>query len=304
MAALPEDQRLVLALVSVEGLSYREAAERLAVPIGTVMSRLARARRRLFDLLGEAPEEASAGPSPATCQRLTAMTRKLDDETLMAYADGALGPEEAAAVRAALAADPEAAADVDRFRESARLVRAAFDDTLAEPVPPTLERRVRAAARAAETERHALDALVRRRGRRPLALAASVALLLGLGIGSRLGHPAGDAALPGLGEALAGTASGVRASLPDGATLTPLATFRDRDGRWCRRVRARRGQPHAARASPAATPRAVAARLPGPGRHGGRPRATPRPARSPRSPTASPSGCAPATRSPTSRSAT
>ena len=62
VAALPEDQRLVLALVSVEGLSYREAAERLAVPIGTVMSRLARARRRLFDLLGEAPEEASAEP--------------------------------------------------------------------------------------------------------------------------------------------------------------------------------------------------------------------------------------------------
>ena len=115
------------------------------------------------------------------------MTRKLDDETLVAYADGALGPEEAAAVRAALAADPEAAADVDRFRASARLVRAAFDDTLAEPVPPTLERRIRAAARAAAAERHALDALVRRRGRRPLAIAASVALLLGLGIGSRLG---------------------------------------------------------------------------------------------------------------------
>jgi RNA polymerase sigma-70 factor (ECF subfamily) len=62
VAALPEGQRLVLALVSVEGLSYREAAERLAVPIGTVMSRLARARRRLFDLLGEAPEGASADP--------------------------------------------------------------------------------------------------------------------------------------------------------------------------------------------------------------------------------------------------
>ena len=162
------------------------------------------------------------------------MTRKLDDETLVAYADGALGPEEAAAVRAALAADPEAAADVDRFRESARLVRAAFDDTLAEPVPPTLERRIRAAARAAEAERHALDVLVRRRGRRPLVLAASVALLLGLGIGSRLGPATGDAALSGLGDALAGTASGVQASLPDGATLTPLSTFRDRDGRWCR----------------------------------------------------------------------
>lgn len=42
--ALPEEQRSVLLLVAVEGLSYKEAAQVLAVPIGTVMSRLARAR--------------------------------------------------------------------------------------------------------------------------------------------------------------------------------------------------------------------------------------------------------------------
>jgi RNA polymerase sigma-70 factor (ECF subfamily) len=44
MAALPEDQRAVLALVVIDGRSYREAAETLDIPIGTVMSRLARAR--------------------------------------------------------------------------------------------------------------------------------------------------------------------------------------------------------------------------------------------------------------------
>ena len=44
MAALPEDQRALLSLVAVEGLTYREAAEVLEIPIGTVMSRLARAR--------------------------------------------------------------------------------------------------------------------------------------------------------------------------------------------------------------------------------------------------------------------
>ena len=42
--SLPEAQRLVMLLVSVEGYSYREAAEILEVPIGTIMSRLARAR--------------------------------------------------------------------------------------------------------------------------------------------------------------------------------------------------------------------------------------------------------------------
>lgn len=45
--ALPEDQREVLALVAIAGMAYREAAETLAIPIGTVMSRLARARAAL-----------------------------------------------------------------------------------------------------------------------------------------------------------------------------------------------------------------------------------------------------------------
>jgi RNA polymerase sigma-70 factor, ECF subfamily len=41
---LPEAQRVVLMLVAVEGLSYKEAAQVLDIPIGTVMSRLARGR--------------------------------------------------------------------------------------------------------------------------------------------------------------------------------------------------------------------------------------------------------------------
>jgi RNA polymerase sigma-70 factor (ECF subfamily) len=47
LAMLPEEQRAVLVLVAVEGLSYREAAAVLDIPIGTVMSRLARARGAL-----------------------------------------------------------------------------------------------------------------------------------------------------------------------------------------------------------------------------------------------------------------
>ena len=42
--SLPEAQRVVMLLVAVEGFSYREAAEFLDVPVGTVMSRLSRAR--------------------------------------------------------------------------------------------------------------------------------------------------------------------------------------------------------------------------------------------------------------------
>lgn len=48
---MPDEQRAVLALVAVDGLAYKEAAEVLGVPIGTVMSRLARARKRLADAL-------------------------------------------------------------------------------------------------------------------------------------------------------------------------------------------------------------------------------------------------------------
>jgi RNA polymerase sigma-70 factor (ECF subfamily) len=44
MEELPEEQRLAVALVLVEGFSYREAADVLDVPIGTVTSRLARGR--------------------------------------------------------------------------------------------------------------------------------------------------------------------------------------------------------------------------------------------------------------------
>ncbi len=56
MALLPEEQRLAVALVLVEGLAYKEAAEVLDVPIGTLTSRLARGRETLQALLGGAGE--------------------------------------------------------------------------------------------------------------------------------------------------------------------------------------------------------------------------------------------------------
>jgi RNA polymerase sigma-70 factor (ECF subfamily) len=56
LASLVEDQRSVLLLVVLEGLSYREVAEVQGVPIGTVMSRLARARLQIKAYLdGERP---------------------------------------------------------------------------------------------------------------------------------------------------------------------------------------------------------------------------------------------------------
>jgi RNA polymerase sigma factor (sigma-70 family) len=51
VAALPPEFREVLLLRDIQGLEYREIAEVTAVPVGTVMSRLARARRRMIDAI-------------------------------------------------------------------------------------------------------------------------------------------------------------------------------------------------------------------------------------------------------------
>lgn len=63
---LPAEQRAVIALVCIEGVSYKEAAEITDVPIGTIMSRLARARQTLHAILNE--------PHAARPTRLVAKT--------------------------------------------------------------------------------------------------------------------------------------------------------------------------------------------------------------------------------------
>ncbi len=60
VARLPTEQREVLLLVSVDGMSYKEAAATLEIPLGTVMSRLSRARLALGRSLGETL--AAVGP--------------------------------------------------------------------------------------------------------------------------------------------------------------------------------------------------------------------------------------------------
>ena len=70
LAALPEDQRSVILLVSVEGLSYAQTAEVLNVPMGTVMSRLSRGREQLAAMLRVEPGDRSA-------QRMTPHLRRV-----------------------------------------------------------------------------------------------------------------------------------------------------------------------------------------------------------------------------------
>jgi RNA polymerase sigma-70 factor, ECF subfamily len=53
MARLPDEQRIAVSLVLVEGLSYKEAAQIMGVPTGTLTSRLARGREALQTMLGD-----------------------------------------------------------------------------------------------------------------------------------------------------------------------------------------------------------------------------------------------------------
>lgn len=64
LARLPDDHRSVLLLISVEDLSYHEAAAVLDIPIGTVMSRLSRARHRFAQLIDEEPGPAKTLGAP------------------------------------------------------------------------------------------------------------------------------------------------------------------------------------------------------------------------------------------------
>lgn len=73
---LPEDFRTVLVLVDVEGLTYREVAEAMGCPMGTVMSRLHRARRAVAQKLGIQQPARAEGAAEEPVVSLDAYRRR------------------------------------------------------------------------------------------------------------------------------------------------------------------------------------------------------------------------------------
>jgi RNA polymerase sigma-70 factor (ECF subfamily) len=75
---LPETQRIAMLLVAVEGLSYREAADTMGVPIGTVMSRLSRARQTIGAQFGVKESRTMKKNSAATKAAIRGGSANLD----------------------------------------------------------------------------------------------------------------------------------------------------------------------------------------------------------------------------------
>lgn len=70
VAQLPDQQRRVLALVDLEGLSYCEVASVLEIPMGTVMSRLHRGRKTLMSLLDRQSKTTTSPESAVSLRRV------------------------------------------------------------------------------------------------------------------------------------------------------------------------------------------------------------------------------------------
>jgi hypothetical protein len=173
----------------------------------------------------------------------------LDDETLMAFADGQLAPDEAAKVTKAVTSDPTVAARVALFAQSRLAVRDALGAP--PPVSDALTARIRAMAeadalrRVGDTGSTNVVSLASRRRMVPvwqLPIAASIALGVGFlsgWTGSTGDQPTGGLSIasldnPALILALDTEKAGARTQIGEGAEVAMIASFLDQDGSLCR----------------------------------------------------------------------
>lgn len=183
---------------------------------------------------------------------------KIDDETLSAYIDGELAPEERRAVETALADSPELARRLDSLKAADQQVEALLGEIDRQPMPDTVTQTLQSATREAVVEPEEGNVVAFRSGRnrsmavarRGMALAASLALLIGFGAGLMTGSLSQDRLRTALfGQAtgeigpahplygiLQTAASGERQALDGGNAASVLLSFRSRDNAFCREL--------------------------------------------------------------------
>lgn len=163
----------------------------------------------------------------------------IDDETLMTLADGEITGQEAARLTALIKADAELAARYALFTHTAERARQATRSDPEAAVSPDLERRIREMAASAPSEPQNVVPLRRpARQWQPMALAASLALAVGLGAGWLIAPdapaPEGPILTADLRDRLGTLPSGAQAGLAGGGQLTIVASFTDGTGAFCR----------------------------------------------------------------------
>lgn len=131
---LSDEHRQALLLIALEGLSYREAADVLGLPLGTLMSRLAGAREEVLRLTG-----AGGLKGPIRSASAAAVNRSGASELdLHAYLDGELSTKRVKTVKAFLQSHPEQAERLERFTEWDAMIRKWYEPLLHRPLPPEL----------------------------------------------------------------------------------------------------------------------------------------------------------------------
>lgn len=167
----------------------------------------------------------------------------IDRETLAAYADGELGPEEAARVEAAIAADPALAEEVEAHRKLRAMLAGHFAPVTAMPLPD----RLTAPLKASDSNVVDLGAVRRARAqaqapriwpsRWAMGGAIAASLVLGVMVGGQLSSPgpvrSADGRLVASG-ALDGALTNQLASAGGNAPVRILLSFKAGDGRFCR----------------------------------------------------------------------
>ena len=254
MAHLPDEQRMLIALVCIDGLSYKEAAEITAhanrhrdEPAGQGAPGAARTPGGSPTADEPEPATAETGEQHMTLEEMLAEAGITEME-IMRYADGDLAPERRPVVRAALANYPELMQLLESFIFTRDPLADVYDEVLKAPIPEPLLRLLRPPVPPPAPRRGKLGTLIDTvfgsPARTAFALAAMSAVVLAawLLLSRPVGHDfatlgeRGHVASPPLHQVLEKTRQGETVKISKDLSIRPRSTFDTSQGTRCREI--------------------------------------------------------------------